>query len=359
MLDATKNPSFKGWIRLDNIWYTVNSRSRRTYVMQKFQKGVTDTDANVEDPNQYLSPYVQPATTAEPDEGRSYSALINQDYLYVYRTEYKEYAPIFRAVQPFEEERLADNAPNTYTADIYCPENTFSAPMDNGILEKLKASTRVWRMLTHVSIMAKFTPKVLQVEYGFFDFIANDQSNYFQEEDKQAIAKLCPTTGDHTDTDVVKVECPSEQIAGDILTASLIRYNMYKKDGGTDAFPADTYFYHEKEATDTGCPYYTYGAAHLKYNAFDPAWPKRLGNYVPHLTGYGYYYTYIDNRHEEKKSEAFTFYRHGQVERNRYYILTTNSFSNPSSSIVNPDYIEVNTRTKDWLSGGSGTIGLK
>lgn len=356
VLNTEKNPSFQGWIHMDNIWYMVNSRNRKTYAMQKFLPDVTDTDANVEDPNQNLSLYVEAAITTDPDEGQNYSTLINQDFFFVRRTEYQAHAPLFRAVLPFDEGRLTDNASEPYTEGIYCPENTFNAPSDAGIEEKLKASGRVWRMLTHVSIMARFTPRILQVEYGLFDYVAGDDSGFFSEEEKQEITALRPASPDAA---VVKVTCPSERVAGNILSASLMMYDMYSKNGGEQYFTPDTYFYHEEEVGGSGCPYYTYGAARLNYDAFDETHPKELGNYVPHLSGYGYYYTYIDNRSGDNKSDAFTFYRHGQVERNRYYILTINSFSTPGSSIVNPNYIEVNTRTVDWLDGGSGEIELE
>lgn len=355
VLNTEKNPSFQGWMHMENIWYMVNSRNRKTYAMQKLLPGATDLDANVEDPNQSLAPYVRAATTPAPDDGQNYSTLINQDFFFVRRTEYQTYESLFRAVLPFDEGRLTDNAPEPYTEGIYCPENTFSAPSDAGIEEKLKASDRVWRMLTHVSIMARFTPRILQVEYGLFDYVAGDDSGFFSEEEKQEITALRPASPDAA---VVKVTCPSECVAGNILSASLMMYDMYSKNGGEQYFTPDTYFYHEEEAGGSGCPYYTYGAARLNYDAFDKEHPTELGNYVPHLSGYGYYYTYIDNRNENNKSDAFTFYQHGQVERNRYYILTINSFSNPGSSIVNPNYIEVNTRTIDWLKGGSGEITL-
>lgn len=357
-LNQEKNPSFQGWMHMENIWYMVNSRNRKTYAMQKLLPDETDTDANVADPNPNLSPYVEAATTTDPDEGQNYSALIDRDFLFVRRTQYLAHAPLFRAVLPFEEERLSESASEPYTEGIYCPENTFSAPSDAGIIEKLNASDRVWRMLTHVSIMARFTPRILRVEYELFDYVANASDELFTDAEKTAIETLRPS-GEHSTNEVVRIDCLTKQQAAMVLNASLKKNGIYHEKGESGYFTPDTYFYHEEEATGSDSPYYTYGAARLNYDAFDKEHPTELGNYVPHLSGYGYYYTYIDNRSENNKSDAFTFYRHGQVERNRYYILTIKSFSNPGSSIVNPNYIEVNTRTIDWLEGGSGEIELE
>lgn len=348
-----KDPMFQGWIRLDNIWYIVNSRNRQTYIMQKLVEGSTDTDANVEDPNMNLQDFINEAFKTDETVESNYETMVKNNFSYIGRSQYRK-KPHFRKALVYDESRMDGNGTNPYTEGVYTPENTFSFNnLTSSDKENLKNFGSAWGMITHLSIMAKFTPRKLNVEYGLFDFIRDDGS--YADDIKNAIEKLRPSVDNPTADDVFQIDCGTEAIAQAILTASLSRYGMLSI-GSEEKYPEETFFLHEE--TDGTCPYYTYGAARIKYNSFDQKTPKDLGNYVPHLTGWGYYYTYIDNRSEEKKTadNPFTFYKHGQVERNRYYILKINSFSNPGSSIVNPNYIEVNTETIDWLHGGSGSL---
>lgn len=353
-----KDPMFQGWIRLDNIWYIVNSRNRQTYIMQKLVEGSTDTDANVEDPNMDLQGFINEAFKTDETVVSNYETMVKDNFSYIGRSQYRK-KPHFRKALVYDESRMDGNGTNPYTEGVYTPENTFSFnDLTSSDEENLKNFGSAWGMITHLSIMAKFTPRILNVEYGLFDFI-QDEENGYSEEIRTAIENLRPSVDNSVQKDdVYQIDCGTEAIAQTILTASL-SYNEMLSIGSEKEYPEETFFFHEE--TDGTCPYYTYGAARIKCNSFDPSNPKNLGNYVPHLTGWGYYYTYIDNRSEEKKTvdNPFTFYKHGQVERNRYYILKINSFSNPGSSIVNPNYIEVNTETIDWLHGGSGNLILQ
>lgn len=353
-----KDPMFQGWIRLDNIWYIVNSRNRQTYIMQKLVEGSTDTDANVEDPNMDLQDFINEVFKTDETVGSKYETMVKKNFSYIGRSQYRKKTH-FRKALVYDESRMDGNGTNPYTEGVYTPENTFSFNnLTTSDEENLKNFGSAWGMITHLSIMAKFTPRNLNVEYGLFDFI-RDEENGYSEEIRTAIENLRPSVDNSVQKDdVYQIDCGTEAIAQTILTASLSYYGMLSI-GSEEKYPEETFFFHEE--TDGTCPYYTYGAARIKCNSFDPDSPKNLGNYVPHLTGWGYYYTYIDNRSEEKKTadNPFTFYKHGQVERNRYYILKINSFSNPGSSIVNPNYIEVNTETIDWLHGGSGNLILQ
>lgn len=357
--DSEKDKRFKGWIRLDDIWYIVNARNRSTYIMQELIDGAADADANVEDPNMNLVEYVNEAFKTGQTEESQYSTMVSANFSYISRDQYRK-KPHFRKALRYEEERMGEKSSNPYTEGVYCPENTFvlaDTELTSDLEDKLKTFGTAWGMITHVSIMAKFTPCILNVEYGLFDYIKNHTSQYFDDE-KNAIEKLRPSDASNPSaTDVFEIDCGTEAVAKAMLTGSLL-YKAMLSPGTEEKFPEETYFYHT-EADGSGA-YYTYGAARIKYDSFDEESPKDLGNYVPHLTGWGYYYTYIDNRSEENKAKTglFKFYKHGQVERNRYYILNIRSFSNPGASIVGSEYIEVNTKTKDWIPGGEGNITL-
>lgn len=345
------DPTFAGWIRLDNIWYIVNSRNRSTYIMQKLLDG-NDTDANVEDSNMELASYINAA--------ENYATLVRSNFSYIGRSQYRN-KPHFCKSLIYDEKRMDAGSANPYIEGIYSPENTFSFnELTNDEETNLKKFENAWGMITHLSIMAKFTPRKLYVEYGLFDFVKEYGTEFYSEEMKQAIENLRPTlTGSDnpSNEDIFLIDCKEEKVAQAILTASLRYKGMYSP-GSEEKYPEETFFLHKES---NGNAYYTYGAACIKYNSFSPDNPKDLGNYIPHLTGWGYYYTYIDNRSEDKKTDTnpFTFYKHGQVERNRYYILNIRSFSGPGSSIVGSDYIEVNTQTRDWIQGGDGSITLE
>lgn len=321
-----------GWVRRDSMRYTLNGLNRKAYIMQRLDEKVVDKDSNVVDPNNDLN------ASATDD---FYSFVLSR----------ANEAAGYERVLPFDEKRLDDGGENHYWEGIYCPENTFASV--------LEFADGQWPMVTQAVISAKFTPRKLNVEYALFDYIAGRTG---LTKEVAALKAKVDAEGTHEGTDVVGVECPDEATARLLLTESLWRAGRLLTPG-EDAkhfFAEDSYFYNaDKE-------FFTYGAAMIRLgrnnnNNLGPESPvSDFGNYVPYNGGRGYYYTYIDNRAEGKKTadNPFRFYRHGQVERNRYYILTVTSVSNPGSSFTNPNYIEVHTRTMEWLSGGSGGVSL-
>lgn len=348
---SDENSNFKGWIRRENIRYVLDGLNRKAYIRQRIDGKEPDTDANVIDPNPDLHAFPTEESTEEDfysfpvggagREGGYAEALAFEQESYV-------------RVLAFDEGRLEGNG--HYYEGIYCPENTFE-PVDS-------FEEGQWMMITHVVISAEFTPQVLQVEYGLFDYIAGRIG--VSEEQKEIVAALKESIdesgGTHEETDVVGVTCPTEETARLLLTESLRRgerlLNMDNSHKDVERFFEEaSYFYYDEQ-------YHTYGAAMcglgidygegLKLNDLEA-----FGNYVPYNGGRGYYYTYIDNRNGDRKAgEPFAFYRHGQVERNRYYILTITGFSKQGASFTNPNYIEVHTRKLDWQPGGSGNVSL-
>lgn len=319
-----------GWVRRDSMRYTLNGLNRKAYIMQRLDEKVVDKDSNVVDPNNDLN------ASATDD---FYSFVLSR----------ANEAAGYERVLPFDEKRLDDGGENHYWEGIYCPENTFASVSE--------FADGQWPMVTQAVISAKFTPRKLNVEYALFDYIAGRTGLTKEVADLKAEVDA---EGTHEGTDVVGVVCPDEATARLLLTESLRRAGRLLTQGG-DAkhfFAEDSYFYNaEKE-------FFTYGAAMIRLNRNNNnnLWldspVSNFGNYVPYNGGRGYYYTYIDNRAEGNKQASFLFYKHGQVERNRYYILTVTSVSNPGSSFTNPNYIEVHTRTMEWLSGGSGGVSL-
>lgn len=314
--------SFEGWIRQSDVKYLVNGLNRKTFIMQQINSEVSEAQAyaNVVDPNNELS-----VTNANNDDFYFQPIEIEGEYD----------SPYLRATLPFAEAELS-----SYTEGIYCPENTFA--LDETItLEGQQAQ------ITHVCVAAKFTPKNLRVEYDLFDYVANQQD--IEQNVKNAIAQLRPSDGNSGE--IVNIECPSEAVARQLLLSSLQRAN------NRNGFPEGTYFYHNKEKA-----FYTYGAMGRDGVSMDDidTNPGVFGVFVPYIGGWGYYYTYVDNRkgYNPTPDDWNEFYRHGQVERNRYYILNITGFTQPGSSVTNPNYIMVHTYSFPWIDGGSGEITL-
>ena len=329
---------FQGWIKRKEVLYTLNGVNRSTYVGQVVDGD--NYDANVIDPNPDLKYY----TDLYNKDKKEYLSIVNNHFYYYDVTD------LMLKNGLYKEAKLIDDNGN-YTDGIYCPENSF-LPSTADDDATLKSNPSAWGMITSVSIKAKFTPKMLYVEVGLFDFILrrNDED---LKGIKSDVEDLKEKIGSINNSEYYQVYCSSEKVAKAFLKYSLIYNGFLQEEIGTgNGFPDETYFYHADQNE-----YYTYGAAKLAFGAPDNT--TELGNYRPYYDGWGFYYTYIDNRHRLNKNGDFVFYKHGQVERNRYYILTINSFSNPGSSAGNPSYVEVNTEMIPWKSGGQGNITLE
>lgn len=329
---------FQGWIKRSEVLYTLNGVNRSTYVRQVVDGD--NYDANVKDPNPDLKYY----TDLYNKDENYYLSLINRDFYYYDVTELMTKNGLYKETKPID-----DNG--NYTDGIYCPENTF-IPSTADDDATLVSNPSAWGMITSVSIKAKFTPQMLYVEGGLFDFILGRN-----DEDltgiKSYVEYLKEKIGSINNSESYQVDCLYENAAKAFLKYSLIYNGFLQEEIGTgNGFPDETYFYHADQNA-----YYTYGAAKIAFGATDNT--TELGNYRPYYDGWGFYYTYIDNRHRLNKNGDFVFYKHGQVERNRYYILTINSFSNPGASAGNPSYVEVNTEMIPWKNGGQGNITLE
>lgn len=329
---------FQGWIKRKEVLYTLNGVNRSTYVGQVVDG--ENYDANVIDPNPDLKYY----TDLYNKDKKEYLSIVNNHFYYYDVTD------LMLKNGLYKEAKLIDDNGN-YTDGIYCPENSF-LPSTADDDATLKSNPLAWGMITSVSIKAKFTPKMLYVEGGLFDFILrrNDED---LKGIKSDVEDLKEKIGSINNSEYYQVYCSFEKVAKAFLKYSLIYNGFLQEEIGTgNGFLDETYFYHADQNE-----YYTYGAAKLAFGAPDNT--TELGNYRPYYDGWGFYYTYIDNRHRLNKNGDFVFYKHGQVERNRYYILTINSFSNPGSSAGNPSYVEVNTEMIPWKSGGQGNITLE
>ena len=323
MVKDDNGTGFEGWIRQTDVKYMLNGLNRQAYIMQQVDNAVTEAYANVIDPNNNLQ---------QSAAGGNF---------FFQQLEGEVENGFFRTSSVFDADRLSitnvdytGNQP--YTEGIYCPENTFA--VSDITLEGEQAQ------VTHVNVAARFTPKKLYIEEGLQAYIAADQTVPTDVRDE--ISKLTESNG--------MVECLTEAAAAQLLASSL------KRAEDRNGFPTKTYFYQSEEKT-----FYTYGAmcevlGHKASASDIETNPGVFGVFVPYLDGWGYYYTYVDNRLDDYGKPAETdAYQYGQVERNRYYILNVTGFTQPGSSITNPNYILVHTYSFPWKDGGSGSIELK
>ena len=334
---------FEGWIKLSDVYYSLNGVNKSTYIKQFVREG-TDYDNNVMDTNPYLYDYT--SLYNEKDQTQ-YLNIVNRDFYNYGITELLLKGSMYKPTKPFDRNE-------SYTEGFYCPENTFFYDNNKDDAAKLESCSSSWGMITNVSVMARFTPKILNVEGGVFDFIL-ESGNEGLEKVKTTVGNIKESlekNGGIDEAKVYEVDCIDENVAKAFLKYSLVFNGFLSDEIMTDnGFQDETYFYHDELNK-----YYTYGAAKISYGSAVNT--TELGNYQPYYDGWGFYYTYIDNR-LDKSGEDFTFYKHGQVERNRYYVITINSFSNPGSSSVEPKYVEVNTDIIPWKNGGSGSITLE
>lgn len=343
-----------GWIRLENVYFLVNSLNRSSFIMEKENNGTWV------DPNNDLEKYL------DNTYGGYNASLIANDFVYAPSDLQYNVINYFKHAPKYEEAKLPGANGQAYAPAqaLYCPENLFAEVADETVKKKLASYKYVWPMITHVSVAAKYTPKKLWIEKELVLFVLNkiDKVEGSAEEKKtlKEQLELWKQAAEEIQTSVMEVRCSSEYVSQTLLTQSLIKEDYYQEgtyDYDTPGFPQHTYFYYNNQSdSNIEDRYYTYGAVKLMLgDSFDPGHPENLGNYLPYTQGWGYYHTYIDDIGE---NQSVAPYKNGQVRRNTYYILTVKSFSHPGTSIHQGGYIDVHTRVEEWKDGGSGSIKL-
>ena len=324
-----------GWIRLEDVYFLVNSLNRTSFIMEQGK-----------DPNNDLTVYV--------DEDGYNGFQVGRDF--VYKESYEQYQIIkyFKRVSLYDEEKI----PGGYDPGeaLYCPENLFEVnETKKDILENYK---NVWPMITHVSVAAKYTPGKLMIEEGLIDYVL-EKIGSKEVIDKEDLKITLEEWKEKEGESVWEVICPNEYISQTLLTESLKKAEYYQEGSYSTeekGFPQHTYFYYNNPNVEIGDKFYTYGAVIKELGeSYDSSEPEELGNYLPYTQGWGYYYTYIDDL---GTGNGVASYKVGQVRRNKYYILTIESFSRPGTSIHEGGYIDVHTRVDEWKDGGMGKIEL-
>ena len=375
-----------GWIRLDNVRYILNGTNKSTYIFP--QANNTESQYPWKDRNMDLAHY---------RNGRMFSNYENDFMFYDGMSLHREnISPTshFAQSEKYVEKNTWNNtvtgSDNTdrYTAGLYCLENYFDTPAANSEEDKFYASrVDAIPMITHLSIAAKLTPRSIVVrkdykermeifvkayeddpddfrkQYGLTaeDFKNSDKDRwetikgrYFGTETEENVYR--------TEFRIIKTE--SEADAADLINWSLMINNLWSGDDAdfeNGKYPASTFYvydthYDGEQASETTWNqrylYLTAGAV----NAATDTNIKIKTYSVPHIGGWGYYYTYLDQL--QLTVNGKTPYKASQVTRNTYYLVTVGNFGFPGGTVTRPEYIKVNTMPVGWDYSERGDINL-
>lgn len=382
-----------GWIRLDNVRYILNGTNKSTYIFP--QANDTEGQYPWKDKNMDLAYYCN---------GKMFSNYENDFMFYDGMSLHREnISPTshFAQAEQFVQERL-DNTkevpgptPDPYTAGLYCLENYFDTPTANSDDDSFYASrVDAIPMITHLSIAAKLTPRSIVVRADYKkrmdEFVGEYNANPdefrkkyglgtddFTKEDATRWGTLYErylnsTDGDpfinenfkyHTEFRIIKTQ--SEADAADLINWSLMINNLWSGDDAdfeNGKYPASTFYVYdtkydgEQTAEATWNQRYLYLTAGAVNAATDTN--IKIKTYsVPHIGGWGYYYTYLDQLNLTT-TDGKTPYKASQVTRNTYYLVTVGNFGFPGGTVTRPEYIKVNTMPVGWDYSGKGDINL-
>jgi len=383
-----------GWMRKDSVRYIPNAVNRSTYILpHPSEKGTGWIDLNM-DLEEYLTGGM--ARNLEFD-----APVWAHDFVYysgigLHRENIKpdhHYAP----AETYNK-TLHDNTVNgkltadRYTRGMYCPENYFLEPTDPDVAEKFNTYEDAMPVVTQVSIAAKLTPRWIVIQEDYMtrmdDFVKEYGNNPADFREKYGLGP-----DDFGDADVNRwtamkeyykkylegdtylyrtnfriIQLDTEQDAMDILSWSLMCNFLWSGDPADferGKYPDGTFYcydlkYDTVQTGEVGGVVWTQQYIYLAAGAVAAAKGDNadIKTYsVPHLGGWGYYYTYV-NATDAMVVDGKVPYNASQVTRNTYYLITVSNFGTPGGTITRPEYIKVNTEPVGWDYVGRGDIYL-
>lgn len=378
-----------GWMRLSSVRYIINGTNKSTYLFPQTQ---TNADGKTvpKDLNMDLEAYRNGQLFDESLWSRDFNFYdgMSLHSANILNTQY------FGKAEAYDGTKLQStlNGGTDYSKGLYCLENYFDTPTDESFYSN---RTNAIPSVTHLSIATRLVPRRLAVLTDFpgklndffkeagnmnysadfyrkYNITKNDldrrdaehwekmKKNYF-EDNKDSKTELYRT-------DFIIVKTDNEYDAESLINWSLIARGLWTGDD-TDfengRFPKNTYYiYDTKYDEASGAANGNYSQHYVYLVAGAVALAKgdniRIKNYsVPHIGGWGYYFTYIDETQEPPTDDkTMTPYTNSQVTRNKYYIITVGNFGTPGGTITEPEYIKVNTLSVGWDYAGKGDIHL-
>ena len=387
-----------GYIRLDRIRYLMNGTNRTTYPFARFTE--TSGGKSYSDPNMEMNVYNWNDSENDFDIAR-----VNRDFVYYNQHSLAQFDPEqilnntqtgfrFHTLESWDESRYTATVSNTasgnrYTHGLYTTENLFTLPEEGSDLKtKLdnyaETTGNPLPMVSSVGVAARLAPRLVITTADFYSNIEKDYEAYQKDgsvdgklytpddwkrwneiknrytwntshEWKQLAAnndeKFCQVDFGTVATGQTDVsDYQKEQDIRTMLTLSLKLSKHYSESGyNITLYPAGSFFvYYDK---DNSKYYYMTSAV-----AVSETLSGVRSQILPHVGGWGYYYTYIDPATDDRDPHA---YARSQVYRNYYYLLTIRTILTPGSTVTSNDYIRVNTERLEWQYTGKGTIDLE
>lgn len=371
-----------GWIRLSDVRYIPNGMNKSTWLFPH-----ENGDGKLTDLNMDLTSYVSGIGF---DKSR-----YDSDFVYYYGVNLHKVniSPegYMAGAETFDQNRLdltgGSADANRYTRGMYCLENYFDTPADGSFFADNTVSIP---MVTHLSVAAKLTPRNIVVAKDYADKMDKFVKMYEDSPDK-FYRKYGLASDDFSDADVKRwetllkeryfgestlpdvyrsdfriVRALSEKDAADLINWSLMANFLWSgedTDFEKGRYPAATFYvYDTNYDVEEGYVdnmwtqrylYLTAGAVNLATDE-----NARIKTYsVPHISGWGYYYTYLDQLGQTAGN--VTPYTASQVTRNTYYLVSVSNFGVPGGTITRPEYIKVNTVPVNWVYQGKGDINLR
>lgn len=386
-----------GWMRLSDVRYIINGTNKSTYLLPQ-----KNAEGKMKDLNMNLAAYRSGYSFDESLWGKDFNYYHG---ISLHSANISNNAYFGRAGK-FDEDSLSNTgtgtgAANRYTKGLYCLENYFDIPTN---LEFYSRRKNTIPMVTHLSIATKLVPRDLVVLQDFPEKLdlffekakERKKGGSFYEEygitEEELIA-----AGINLDEDAKRwegtedvegmkqfyfVDTPGRSKAAQpkrkefyifssrnieeancFINWSLIARGLWSSDDKVfteSKYPKNTYYVYDTQydevssvaGEDDWGRKYVYLVAGAVANATDDNIGIKLHS-VPHVGGWGYYYTYIDNDKMGVNDVPFTS---SQVTRNTYYIITVDNFGTPGGTITDPEYIKVNTERVGWDYFGRGDI---
>ena len=385
-----------GWIRLKDVRYMPNAVNKSTYLFP--QANNKEGLCPWKDLNMDLESYV--VGGQDIDMGFDTPAWAKDYVFYNGVSLHKENisaAGHLAQAEAYDETRYDKTVNEPYSGDrytkgMYCPENYFDTPTTHG--DAFGNYEEALPMVTHVSIAARLTPRRIVIVKDY----ANKMDAFvkgYKDKKEEFLGQYGLTTGDFTDEDVNRweeikksydaegrkyfsgtdnlyredfriIKTDSDADAADIINWSLKINKLWSRNAAdfeNGKYPDGTFYvYNVKYDNLQVAPSaidWKQGYLYLTAGAVATATTGNIDikTYsVPHLGGWGYYFTYLDQLGQTQNGK--TPYTASQVTRNTYYLITVGNFGMPGGSISRPEYIRVNTEAVGWDYAGRGEINL-
>lgn len=384
--DKDEYATWMGWIRLENVRYMPNGVNKSSFIFP--QPNTAGGQYPWRDLNMDLTSY---NTSGGIDAVLCANDFVYYDGMGMYKETIAD-GHLANAEKYIEKRMNATTGGEAdgdrYTQGMYCPENYFN-PLGPGVDDGfIKQYGDLVPMITHLSIAAKLTPRSLVVVKNYVEemnklvneFEDNPEKFYknhviakedFDESDVECWNDIKTNIFDKDPDNIYRDEfriitADSQDHADYIIKWSLIFNGKWindpEHDGADGKYPPSTFFVYdthfdgEQASEATWTQRYLYLTAGAVAGATNEK-NKKIKTYsVPHIGGWGYYYTYLDQLGLTDKGS--TPYAASQVTRNTYYLVTVGNFGVPGGTTTHPSYIKVNTQSVAWDYVARGDIDL-